>query len=269
MYHMISGEKPTECPAFLSSQAEKYPNYSSEFLYSIDRALCVSLTDRWQSAQEWVGWYENLRQLEENARREQENLWRQEQEELIRKQKELIEASKQASQDQESAYKKQIAKLEKELAKANRRRDEEIEKKIQDIKGKVIQTITDIREEPQKGKWGIVGSFVTCLKRYARFAGRSCRAEYWWFMLGYLILCCFVGLIDSFLGGIVIFSLFLPMLAVTVRRYHDVGLSGWWVVVLWLLSAWFNWVSIIALGIAMIVGKKGPNKYGAAPLPPA
>lgn len=59
------------------------------------------------------------------------------------------------------------------------------------------------------------------------------------------------------------------MLAVTVRRYHDVGLSGWWSVALWLLSMWWVGGVIIMLGIAMIVGKKGPNKYGTATLPPA
>ncbi len=94
-------------------------------------------------------------------------------------------------------------------------------------------------------------------------------AEYWWFMLGCFILYFAASSLDILLGRIVIMMLFLPMLAVTVRRYHDVGLSGWWGVALWLLSMWWIGGLIIMLGIAMIVGKKGPNKYGTATLPPA
>lgn len=84
-------------------------------------------------------------------------------------------------------------------------------------------------------------------------------------MLGCFILYFAASSLDILLGRIVIMMLFLPMLAVTVRRYHDVGLSGWWGVALLLLSMWWGGV----LGIAMIVGKKGPNKYGNATLPPA
>lgn len=72
-------------------------------------------------------------------------------------------------------------------------------------------------------------------QRFADFKGRSTRAEYWWPMLFVLIgmitiaLTCFI---DSWLC-LILFALFfiasiIPSFALTTRRFHDVGLSGWW-----------------------------------------
>lgn len=104
---------------------------------------------------------------------------------------------------------------------------------------------------PPTSLWGC---FVRCLKRenYARLSGRSTRREYWSFMLFsflistgiilFLPLAALVGVLVS--GdllcaniGIVVVGLVLlgfllytamPGLAVSVRRLHDVGWSGWW-----------------------------------------
>ena len=73
------------------------------------------------------------------------------------------------------------------------------------------------------------------LKRYAQFAGRAPRAEYWWFWLGYMLVYVVIqilvrasaifGLLDLLFLGLVV-----PMIAVAVRRMHDTDRSGWWVV---------------------------------------
>jgi len=66
-----------------------------------------------------------------------------------------------------------------------------------------------------------------CFSNYATFSGRARRAEYWWWAL------------FAFVGGIVIgwipvldvifsFGILIPGLAVTARRLHDIGRSGWW-----------------------------------------
>ena len=70
-------------------------------------------------------------------------------------------------------------------------------------------------------------------KNYATFRGRSTRAEYWWWQLFAFL----VGIVLSFMMKFepaliilsIIFSLgvFIPGLALTVRRLHDIGLSGW------------------------------------------
>ena len=72
-------------------------------------------------------------------------------------------------------------------------------------------------------------------ENYANFSGRARRKEYWMFMLFYVIFSLVLGLISGLLGVVgsllmVVWSLglFIPTLAVTIRRFHDSGKSGWW-----------------------------------------
>ena len=79
---------------------------------------------------------------------------------------------------------------------------------------------------------------VTCLKKYVIFSGVASRSEFWWFFLfegiGYGILRAInVPALVSFWG----LALFLPALAVNVRRLHDTGRSGWWYFA-WILFPW-------------------------------
>ncbi len=80
--------------------------------------------------------------------------------------------------------------------------------------------------------------FLLALKRYTVFAGRSRRKEYWFFTLFYLLILFGLSIIDSFtrgtptygiglLAGIFLLAMFLPSLAVTIRRLHDTSRSGW------------------------------------------
>ena len=74
---------------------------------------------------------------------------------------------------------------------------------------------------------------MTPLKKYAQFSGRAPRAEYWWFYLGYMILAVLLNMLTSIseifgLFGLLYLALIIPMIAVGVRRLHDIGRSGWW-----------------------------------------
>ena len=82
-----------------------------------------------------------------------------------------------------------------------------------------------------------VTAVKTCLAKYATFSGRASRPEYWYFVLFYTIASLVAAVIDVaiFSGAglspvslIVFIGLFLPSLAVTVRRLHDTDRSGWW-----------------------------------------
>ena len=77
------------------------------------------------------------------------------------------------------------------------------------------------------------------LKSYATFSGRARRSEYWWFYLFTLLVGIATSVIDAVLnaafnneieivGAITSLVLLLPTLAVTARRLHDTGRSGWW-----------------------------------------
>ncbi len=77
--------------------------------------------------------------------------------------------------------------------------------------------------------------FKLALSRYSDFEGRSRRSEYWYFCLFYL---ASMILVASFFGRFGIFLMmfvgvlgFIPSLAVTVRRLHDIGKSGWYYLV--------------------------------------
>lgn len=77
------------------------------------------------------------------------------------------------------------------------------------------------------------GAIGSALRQYATFTGRASRAEYWWFYLFTVLVGLIAGAFDGLIGfGVANFlvsvALFLPSLAVFVRRLHDSNLSGWW-----------------------------------------
>ncbi len=114
-----------------------------------------------------------------------------------------------------------------------------------------------------------------CLRQYATFSGRAQRSEYWWWALfntlviGALVLSSGVAGADAaaqdMIAGVAVLVLLLPSLAVTVRRLHDIGRSGWWV----LIGVVPVVGSIILLVFAMLPGTLGPNRFGPAPVPPS
>ena len=111
-------------------------------------------------------------------------------------------------------------------------------------------------------------SVRTCLNNYVTFTGRARRSEYWYFVLFNVIAQVVAGILDNavfqgagVLGAVVSLALLLPGLAVSVRRLHDVGRSGWW-----LLIGLVPVVGIIVLIVWYVArGDDGPNRVGADP----
>ena len=115
--------------------------------------------------------------------------------------------------------------------------------------------------------------FVTALKSYAVFSGRSRRSEYWYFGLFYLIFYVAAAVVDVMIGSfertsgigvctaIVALALLIPSISVTVRRLHDTGRSGWWLLIGFIpLVGW-----IILLVFMCQDGEPGANRFGANP----
>ena len=71
-------------------------------------------------------------------------------------------------------------------------------------------------------------------RKYAHFGGRATRAEYWWWALFIAIASIVFGVIDGLIGSgdaletLFYLAILLPSLAVTTRRLHDIGKTGWW-----------------------------------------
>lgn len=107
------------------------------------------------------------------------------------------------------------------------------------------------------------------LQRYADFNGRSRRKEFWLFQLIFVpimavvILLAGLGLFDlaTLILVVAVLGLFIPQLALQVRRFHDQDKSGWF--------ALFNlipYVGIIIVLIFMLIeGANGDNQYGPDP----
>jgi len=114
--------------------------------------------------------------------------------------------------------------------------------------------------------------FIAVLKKYATFSGRACRSEYWYYVLFYLLISIVLSLMDGILGsarhegggllsGLFALGTLLPTIGVGVRRLHDIGRSGWWLLV--------GFVPLVGgLVLLWFAGKDsdpGDNAYGPNP----
>ena len=107
------------------------------------------------------------------------------------------------------------------------------------------------------------------LNSYAKFEGRSGRSEYWWWVLAYIIAAAICSVIGSMLGmgqlvvNLLALALLVPNIAVGVRRFHDIGKSGWWLLIG--LIPLIGWIAVIYFAAQPSVG---PNEYGEGPQGP-
>ena len=92
--------------------------------------------------------------------------------------------------------------------------------------------------------------------KYATFEGRARRAEFWWSYLMVFIINCLL-----FWTFIIPLACVIPMIAVSVRRLHDIGKSGWYYLV--------SFIPIVGTILLIIwfcqEGKIGRNEYGEDP----
>ncbi len=108
--------------------------------------------------------------------------------------------------------------------------------------------------------------YLQVLKKYAVFGGRARRMEYWYFMLFNIIIAAALSWIDNLVGTYVLSGLYslavlLPEIGVGVRRLHDTGRSGWW-----LLIGLIPLIGTIILIIYFVYdSQEGTNQYGPSP----
>ncbi|MFT7560687.1 MAG: uncharacterized membrane protein YhaH (DUF805 family) [Flavobacteriales bacterium] len=109
--------------------------------------------------------------------------------------------------------------------------------------------------------------YTGVLKQYTGFSGRAHRTEYWMFVLINLIVSIVLNVIDGVigLGGILglvyALAVLLPSIAVGIRRLHDTGRSGWW-----LLIALIPLIGAIVLIVFLVQDSaEGDNEHGPNP----
>ena len=116
--------------------------------------------------------------------------------------------------------------------------------------------------------------YLKVMKQYVDFNGRARRKEYWMFVLFNIIFFIVAMILDNLLGlgfengggpGILFvvywLAVFLPSLAVQIRRLHDIGKSGWWILI--------NFIPLIGVIWLLVLyctdSTSGSNEYGPNP----
>ncbi|MEX2625971.1 MAG: DUF805 domain-containing protein [Ilumatobacteraceae bacterium] len=108
---------------------------------------------------------------------------------------------------------------------------------------------------------------LVVLERYAKFDGRARRAEFWWFVLAnlivYVVLAILAGAVSAVFWVLYVvyaLAMLVPSIAVAIRRLHDTGKSGWF-----LLISFIPVVGpIILLVFYVLDSTPGTNQYGTS-----
>ena len=125
--------------------------------------------------------------------------------------------------------------------------------------------------------------YLMVLRRYAEFTGRARRTEYWTFIGSNIVAAIILAALDhglgltypvgagpSFaalptgfgvLGTVFVLAVLVPTLAVTARRLHDIGRSGWWQLIALIPLVG----TVVLLLFCASDADRGPNRYGADP----
>jgi len=115
--------------------------------------------------------------------------------------------------------------------------------------------------------------YLKVLRQYSDFEGRAQRSEYWFFVLINVIVTFILAFLDSAFGmfdpqtgwgvlsAVYALALFLPSLAVSVRRLHDTGRSGWWMLLLFVPMVG----ALVLIFFFVLESQADANRYGMNP----
>ncbi len=115
--------------------------------------------------------------------------------------------------------------------------------------------------------------YLKVMKNYVNFEGRARRTEYWMFVLVNAIISIALAIMDNILGityydevygplvSIYNLIVFLPYVSVKVRRLHDIGKSGWMVLISLIPLIGTLWLFVLTV----MDGDYGDNEYGPDP----
>lgn len=111
-----------------------------------------------------------------------------------------------------------------------------------------------------------INAYKTAMSRYVDFSGRTSPGGFWRFFAVYfavyvvlLILGAAIASIFTILAVLWVLATLLPYLGASIRRLHDSGKSGWY-----LLVSFIPLAGVIILIYFLTRPSDGPNEYGAA-----
>jgi uncharacterized membrane protein YhaH (DUF805 family) len=112
-----------------------------------------------------------------------------------------------------------------------------------------------------------MNSYLAVLRKYAVFSGRARRQEYWMFFLFNLLFLFIAVYVDQVTGTFFIvtsiysIAMIIPNLAVGVRRLHDIGRSGWWLLLMFVPVVG----ALVLFVFSVLNGESNENEYGPNP----
>ncbi len=130
----------------------------------------------------------------------------------------------------------------------------------------LLPSLAEDAVERPSGSLGFGDSIAIGFSKYANFRGRARRSEFWWWALFNFLIQVVLNIFDAVVlpGSIIGLSmiaglgLFIPNLAVSVRRLHDIDKSGWWLLICFIPLAG----AIVLLVFDCLRGTPGPNRFG-------
>ncbi|WNC14320.1 DUF805 domain-containing protein [Brevibacillus brevis] len=108
--------------------------------------------------------------------------------------------------------------------------------------------------------------YLKVVKNYVGFTGRARRKEYWMFVLFHVIIYTVLAIVENLIGipsvlsGLYSLAVLLPSLGVIVRRLHDTGRTGWWI-----LISLIPVIGTIVLLVFLCLDSTEDNQYGVNP----
>jgi Predicted membrane protein len=108
--------------------------------------------------------------------------------------------------------------------------------------------------------------YLKAFTNYFGFEGRARRKEYWFFFLGNFLVTIGLSLVEGMIGLPGVFSglfslvILVPSIAVGIRRLHDTGRSGWWI-----LLGLVPLLNLVLLVLFCFDSEEGSNEWGDNP----
>ncbi|MGH1359804.1 MAG: DUF805 domain-containing protein [Burkholderiaceae bacterium] len=117
-----------------------------------------------------------------------------------------------------------------------------------------------------------MNSYMQFWQRALDFSGRTRRRDYWLAMLVHIVIMMLLAYIGGgidesgeyspgILGSLYVLASLVPAIAIGIRRFHDTGRSGWW-----MLIGFIPFIGgLIVLIFMLIAGQPDENQYGPSP----
>ena len=89
--------------------------------------------------------------------------------------------------------------------------------------------------------------YIDAFKHYLDFKGKTSKKAFWYFVLYHVVISIVLSFLSDTLYQIYSLIVLIPSLAISVRRLHDIGKSGWWVLIGLIPVIGWIWLIILYL----------------------